>query len=248
MTCPPTTNGTPISVSNSQVEESVSKEAQSPMPQPLSSGPSVEASKSPKGTRSGSPSSPPPGSSSQSTPSSSRCTSAHTNRNTCTPVGEKGSKQRISSAGHTPYSRQTLISPSSESNGSRPLSSSHSSIRSIPKPPSDRKPSSSGSSRAISSAPVIARSSGNLLSRQNDRQSLLGSSQSQRTCSRPESRQGTGQQSVMSQDDRTTYPSSYIESRPPSSQVSRPPSQASIALTSSTKSGIKSRGVQCSHT
>ena len=234
MTCPPTTSGTPISASNGQIKESVSKDIQSP-----------------KGTRSGSPSSPPPGASNQSTPSSSRCTSAQTNRNTCTPLG---SKQRISSAGHTPYSRQTLISPSSESNGSRPHSSSHSSIRSTPKPStplSDRKPSSSGSSRAILSAAVTARTSGSLMSRQSDGQSLLGSSQSQRTCSqncsRPESRQGNGQQSVMSQDDRTTYPSSYIESRPPSSQVSRPPSQASIALTSSTKSGIKSRGVQCSH-
>ena len=114
---------------------------------------------------------------------------------------------------------------------------------SILKPASSPSRAMSNSSSRVASAPINSRSS-----QQSNAGSQIGSSQSQRTCSRthsssqysrrPESRQKTGDQSVIgsSEGTRVGSPSSYMDSRPPSS----------IALTTSTKSGIKSRGVQCS--
>lgn len=172
--------------------------------------------------------------------------SAQTNRSTppCT-VGERSSKERISSAGHTPYSRS--LPPEEDCN--RPSSSI--SAQSTPSRPcssvvSEKKPMSSNSSR-VSSAPVVPRSSSS--SRQSIR-SQIGSSLSQRTpsrsdyCPRPDSRQGTGhQQSLIGSSD---HGAARLESPSLYTADSRPSSQLSIASTASTKSGFKSRGIQCS--
>lgn len=136
-----------------------------------------------------------------------------------------------SSAGCTPYTQGL---PEQQSTTNLKLSSSAASQTN-----SSSKPMSSGSTR-VSSAPVQTRS--NSLSK-------TGSSHSQRTTSRLHSsmsseqhysRPNSSQQSIVSvlEEADNEGPTSYSNSRATS--------RASIASTTSTRSGVKCRGVQCS--
>ena len=163
----------------------------------------------------------------QTVQSDSRCSNNSTSYNRCT----------HSSIKEEDVSRPPSSVVSCQSATPRPSSS-------IMKPMSPQSRVMSNSSSRVSSAPVNSRS---VNSSQQNAGSPIALSQSQRTCSRtqsssrssrrPESRQKSSQQSVIGDSDGTRVPSSlsYMDSRP-----------SSIGSTTSTKSGMKSRGVQCS--